>query len=151
MSPVPARAGVLGSCGDGQSPQTLWIRGCNLDLPRELVGPLVLGRRHVADRLECFRIEIQPEHLPFIGASEEAVQESILSVGQVIHEEPYHTARRQVLAEFERRYLTVLLNRAGGNMSKAARMAGVDRTTLYRLMEKQRRERETTTVGTDDA
>jgi len=26
--------------------------------------------------------------------------------------------------------------RATGNMSKAARLAGVDRTTLYRLMEK---------------
>jgi DNA-binding NtrC family response regulator len=95
--------------------------------------------------------EIQPEHLPFIGASEQAVQESILPIGQVIHEEPYHAARQQVLAEFERRYLTALLNRAGGNMSKAARMAGVDRTTLYRLMEKQRMERETTTADTEDA
>jgi len=41
-----------------------------------------------------------------------------------------------VIAQFERQYLTWLVNRAGGNMSKAARIAGVDRTTLYRLMER---------------
>ena len=28
------------------------------------------------------------------------------------------------------------MQRAGGNMSKAARIAGIDRTTLYRLMER---------------
>ena len=45
-------------------------------------------------------------------------------------------ARDRVIAQFERQYLTWLVNRAGGNMSKAARIAGVDRTTLYRLMER---------------
>jgi hypothetical protein len=40
------------------------------------------------------------------------------------------------VAEFEIQDLTWLVNRAGGNMSKAARIAGVDRTTLYRLMER---------------
>jgi transcriptional regulator of acetoin/glycerol metabolism len=48
-----------------------------------------------------------------------------------------------VLADFERTYLTALVNRASGNMSKAARLAGVDRTTLYRLMEKHGLQRET--------
>ena len=32
--------------------------------------------------------------------------------------------------------LTRLVSRAGGNMSKAARLASIDRTTLYRLMDK---------------
>ena len=41
-----------------------------------------------------------------------------------------------MIAQFERQYLTWLVNRASGNMSKAARIAGVDRTTLYRLMER---------------
>jgi len=50
--------------------------------------------------------------------------------------ESYHAARDRVIAQFERQYLTWLINRAGGNMSKAARIAGVDRTTLYRLMER---------------
>jgi transcriptional regulator of acetoin/glycerol metabolism len=51
-------------------------------------------------------------------------------------DEPYHTARDQVTAAFERQYLTWVVNRANGNMSKAARIAGIDRTTIYRLMEK---------------
>jgi len=51
-------------------------------------------------------------------------------------EESYHAARDRVIAQFERQYLTWLVNRASGNMSKAARIAGVDRTTLYRLMER---------------
>jgi DNA-binding NtrC family response regulator len=51
-------------------------------------------------------------------------------------EESYHVARDRVIAQFERQYLTWLVNRASGNMSKAARIAGVDRTTLYRMMER---------------
>ena len=51
-----------------------------------------------------------------------------------------------MVAQFERRYLTALVKRAGGNMSKAARLAGVDRTTLYRLMERHGLQREMVTV-----
>jgi DNA-binding NtrC family response regulator len=50
--------------------------------------------------------------------------------------ESYHLARERVIGDFEREYLGWLIERAGGNMSKAARIAGVDRTTLYRLMER---------------
>ncbi len=45
-------------------------------------------------------------------------------------------ARDHLVAHFERRYLTWLLGRAAGNMSRAARIARVDRTTLYRLIQK---------------
>ena len=48
----------------------------------------------------------------------------------------YHEARELVLADFERAYLEHAIREAGGNISNAARHAGVDRTTLYRLMEK---------------
>ena len=47
-----------------------------------------------------------------------------------------------MIAQFERDYLTRLVARASGNMSKAARQANVDRTTLYRLMEKHGLQRE---------
>lgn len=48
----------------------------------------------------------------------------------------YHAAKDKLVAQFEKEYLTRLVSRAGGNMSRAARLAGIDRTTLYRLMEK---------------
>jgi DNA-binding NtrC family response regulator len=48
----------------------------------------------------------------------------------------YHIAKEQVLATFEKTYVTRLVARASGNMSRAARLASVDRTTLYRLLER---------------
>ena len=92
---------------------------------------------------------IEPALLPFIATDEPSVVESAPSVGAVVADEPYHAARDRILAEFERRYLTALVNRADGNMSKAARLAGVDRTTLYRLMEKHGMQRETIMTAAD--
>jgi DNA-binding NtrC family response regulator len=51
-------------------------------------------------------------------------------------DDPYHPAKDHIVAGFEREYLNRLLARSGGNMSRAARLAGIDRTTLYRLFEK---------------
>jgi transcriptional regulator with PAS, ATPase and Fis domain len=51
-------------------------------------------------------------------------------------DDAFHVAKERVIGQFERDYLARLVTRAGGNMSKAARLAGVDRTTLYRLMDK---------------
>jgi len=56
----------------------------------------------------------------------------------------YHSVRERVIADFELQYLNTLIERAGSNMSRAAKMAGVDRTTLYRLMEKHGLQRDTT-------
>jgi DNA-binding NtrC family response regulator len=55
----------------------------------------------------------------------------------------YHIARDRILAEFEMQYLSSLIDRAGSNMSRAAKLAGVDRTTLYRLMDKHGLQRDT--------
>ena len=57
-------------------------------------------------------------------------------------DEAYHPAKDRVVAQFEKEYLTRLVSRAGGNMSKAARLASIDRTTLYRLMDKHEFHRE---------
>jgi DNA-binding NtrC family response regulator len=59
----------------------------------------------------------------------------------------YHAERERVLAGFELCYLSWLVDRAGANMSRAAKLAGVDRTTLYRLMEKHRLHRESVITG----
>src|SRR5437899_3160056 len=81
--------------------------------------------------------EIRSEDLHLAG--EPAAAETGANPASLIStllEESYHAARDRVIAQFERQYLTWLVNRASGNMSKAARIAGVDRTTLYRLMER---------------
>jgi DNA-binding NtrC family response regulator len=64
------------------------------------------------------------------------------SLLSTLQEETYHRARDRVIAQFETQYFTWLINRAGGNMSQAARLAGVDRTTLYRLMERHHLQRD---------
>src|SRR5690606_16405468 len=86
--------------------------------------------------------DVMPEDIPFID-EEPARTGGVPTFSSAIMEEKYHEARDRVLVEFERGYLTWLVNRSGGNMSKAARIAGVDRTTLYRLMEKHGLQRDT--------
>ncbi|HJU69653.1 MAG TPA: sigma-54 dependent transcriptional regulator [Gemmatimonadaceae bacterium] len=65
-----------------------------------------------------------------------------------ILDDAYHPAKDRLVAHFEKEYLSRLVSRAGGNMSKAARLASIDRTTLYRLMEKHNFQRsELTGIG----
>ncbi len=49
---------------------------------------------------------------------------------------PFHEAKDDVIARFEREYLTDLVQRAGGNLSQAARIAGLERKFLYKVMER---------------
>jgi DNA-binding NtrC family response regulator len=79
--------------------------------------------------------DIYPEDIPALG---DRPAEEVKAWGpqNVSAEEPYYTARDRLVAEFELHYLTQLLAQAGGNMSRAARVARVDRTTLYRLLER---------------
>jgi DNA-binding NtrC family response regulator len=94
--------------------------------------------------------EIAPEDLPFAETGAGDGRAARRRYGPEIVSEPYHDARERVLADFEQEYLVWLVNRAGGNMSKAARIAGVDRTTLYRLMDKHGLQRDTIIKGPDD-
>ena|ERR1700688_1162828 len=50
-----------------------------------------------------------------------------------LREESYRAARQRVLALFEDEYVHWLMQRSAGNRSKAARIAGVTRRTVYRL------------------
>ena len=77
---------------------------------------------------------IQPQDIPIYEDAAELQAEGTLAAP--VLDEAYHLAKDRVVAQFEKEYLARLIGRAGGNMSKAARLAKVDRTTLYRLMEK---------------
>jgi len=50
----------------------------------------------------------------------------------------YAEARKQAILNFERSYVRSLLDRTGGNVSQAARIAGIDRVYLHRLIRRHR-------------
>lgn len=77
---------------------------------------------------------IRPDDIPFYD--DPTTAPSDLPIPLQLLEDGYYAARDKLVAEFERAYLSRLVGRAGGNMSKAARIASIDRTTLYRLIER---------------
>lgn len=86
--------------------------------------------------------DVGPEDIPFID-DDPAYGSGGGFLAPFRFTDDYHTAREQVLTEFEKRYLEHVIRRANGNISDAARIGGVDRTTLYRLMEKHGTHRDT--------
>lgn len=48
----------------------------------------------------------------------------------------FKNAKERVVAEFELSYVTQLLDWAEGNVSRAARKAGMDRMNLYRMIQR---------------
>lgn len=80
--------------------------------------------------------EVVGSDIPLHGVPMGRVAEALEAPIESLVSESYHAARDRVIAQFERRYIEQLVVEAEGNMSKAARIAGVDRTTLYRLMDR---------------
>ncbi|HEY4133253.1 MAG TPA: sigma-54 dependent transcriptional regulator [Gemmatimonadaceae bacterium] len=83
--------------------------------------------------------EIDLEHLPMDedwarGPATESG--SVGTLAPAVLDNAYHLAKEKVLANFEEEYVTRLVARASGNVSRAARLASVDRTTLYRLLQR---------------
>jgi transcriptional regulator with PAS, ATPase and Fis domain len=95
---------------------------------------------HVAVLAEPDQV-IQPNDIPIYDDNNtEYPTEGAVTAPML--DEAYHPAKDRVVAQFEKEYLTRLIGRAGGNMSKAARLANIDRTTLYRLMDKHNFQRD---------
>ncbi len=59
---------------------------------------------------------------------------SATAPGAVDLERPFIEARQELLDRFERSYLSAQLERHGGNISRAARAAGLDRMHFKRLL-----------------
>ncbi|HET9956367.1 MAG TPA: AAA family ATPase, partial [Polyangiaceae bacterium] len=51
-------------------------------------------------------------------------------------DEPFKVAKERLISRFERAYLEGLMAWAGGNVSRAARKAKIDRMYLYRLLQR---------------
>jgi DNA-binding NtrC family response regulator len=49
---------------------------------------------------------------------------------------PFHDAKNDAIVSFEKEYLRDLLKRHNGNISQAARTAGIDRKTIHRMLAK---------------
>ncbi len=58
------------------------------------------------------------------------------SSGEVDVRIPFKVAKDSLIDGFERAYVAAVLDVCGGNMTKAARMAGIDRMYLHRLVQK---------------
>jgi DNA-binding NtrC family response regulator len=112
------------------SPESLdWLR----TLPwKDNVRQLRNMMEHVAT-LTCPGGVIEPEAIPLVSSSSTSAGGGIYAA---IMDDAYGTAKETLLRQFERDYLPRLFERAGHNVARAARLASMDRTTLYRLMEK---------------
>jgi DNA-binding NtrC family response regulator len=82
-------------------------------------------KNHVAATLS---IGMEPAPLPGSDESGDAIGRAL--------ELSYRDARRVVTEDFESRYLRALLERAGGSVRKAARMARMDRSYLSELLKR---------------
>jgi DNA-binding NtrC family response regulator len=81
-------------------------------------------------------VEVAPADIAFIDEDTVTSDGNGPSFGPELLNLDYHSARDRLLSRFEMDYLTHVVHSSGGNISDAARIAGVDRTTLYRLMDK---------------
>ena len=63
---------------------------------------------------------------------------------------PFHDAKQAIVDRFEREYLTDLMKQNGGNLSAAARQAGLERKFLYKLLERAGLRQKAATADAED-
>ena len=128
--------------------QNLWQRAT---LAAALTGGSIGVLERSVDRVERFLLERFPESCRVERAVVLAEHETVLpedlpehirirELGTVTAESradlPMKRAKDEWNRTFEREYLRSLLARHAGNISQAARAAGVDRKTIHRLLKK---------------
>jgi DNA-binding NtrC family response regulator len=72
-------------------------------------------------------------------AQDSAASMAELAIGENL---PFKDAKNRLIEEFEKAYWTELLERTDGNVSKAARMAGVHRKSVEYILKKHDLSRE---------
>ncbi len=122
---VKKHAARIGRPVDGLSDAALdrlcaWHWPGNIrELENVIVRALVLCR---GDRLE--EAHLPPDiRAPIVPVNVESLVDRL----------PYTEAKRRTVEAFERRYLTLRLKESGGNISRAAEAAGMDRSNFKRL------------------
>ena len=103
------------------------------DLVTSLVGREWPGNarelRNYVERIACLGVEMLGERRPAPAEASPAVVESLVSMHL-----PFKEARDEWLDRFDAAYLTNLLRRTNGNVTRAAALGGLNRRTLQRLM-----------------
>jgi DNA-binding NtrC family response regulator len=61
---------------------------------------------------------------------------SPLAISALLADLPFAEAKRAAMTQFEEAYVTEVMRRADGNLSEAARQAGVDRSNFKRILRK---------------
>jgi DNA-binding NtrC family response regulator len=77
--------------------------------------------------------EIAPEDLPEELSAAPANGRGAIAISADL---PFHDAKNLAVTAFEKQYLNDLLGRHNGNISQAARTAGIDRKTIHRMLTK---------------
>jgi DNA-binding NtrC family response regulator len=92
----------------------------------------------------CQGEAISTNELPFsrtegLTSEPEGIEtSSTLALPQTLVDLPYRDAKDQALSVFDGAYFTALLQRTGGNISEAARQAGLDRSNFRRAARRAR-------------
>jgi DNA-binding NtrC family response regulator len=88
----------------------------------------------------CQEASLGPQHLPFSRAAgaEGRDEGGALPPLDGLADLPYKDARQRAIVAFETAYFSTLLERTGGNVSEAARQAGLDRSNFRRVFKRAR-------------
>ncbi len=84
--------------------------------------------------LFCNEEEIQPVHIQAVERPNGAVGQAVNLGCAVEAGEPYMEARQKVLEHFTQNYVQNLLTQTRGNISKAAKMAGLSRVAMQKIL-----------------
>jgi DNA-binding NtrC family response regulator len=80
----------------------------------------------------CAGETIEPGNLPFVEAAPVSAKANVASAVKAHADLPFRDAKARALASFEEAYFREVLERADGNVSEAARKAGLDRSNFRR-------------------